>query len=159
MKKHFGVKGEKMDYNELAQTFIHSVKKPGKMRALSRFNAYSHGEHQVIYFLFKNSGKAIMPSDIAKFTNTSTARIATILNSLEDKGMIIREISREDRRKILVSITDKGRKTAEKAYDQTISDIASVFQTMGEKRAMGFVDDFKLFLDLSSALHKENDEK
>ncbi len=51
-----------------------------------------------------------MPSDIARYTTTSTARIATILNNLEDKKMITREISREDRRKILVGITDKGKK-------------------------------------------------
>ena len=40
----------------------------------------------------------------------STARIASILKSLEEKECIVREVDKKDKRKILVKITDKGQK-------------------------------------------------
>ncbi|PCS00894.1 MarR family winged helix-turn-helix transcriptional regulator [Lactococcus fujiensis] len=144
-----------MDYNQLAETFILAAKNPSKSRVVRRFNTYSHGEHQVIFYLFKNTGKPIVPSDIARYTTTSTARIATILNNLEDKKMITREISREDRRKILVGITDKGKKYAENAQSEFVGHIASILQAMGEEKAIPFVENFKLFLELGAELGEQ----
>ncbi|WP_374286852.1 MarR family winged helix-turn-helix transcriptional regulator [Lactococcus sp.] len=144
-----------MDYNHLAEQLINNAKPPKRTQVFNRFSVYSHGEHQVIFYLFKNSGKPIVPSDISKYTDTSTARIATILNNLEDKGMVTREISREDRRKILVSITDKGRKYAETAHNEFMGHIATVLQAMGEERAKSFVESIKIFLDLTLSLESE----
>ena len=147
-----------MDYNHLAEQLIVNAKPPKRTEIFNRFSVYSHGEHQVIFYLFKNSGKPIVPSDISKYTDTSTARIATILNNLEDKGMITREISREDRRKILVSITDKGRKYAENAHNEFMGHTAAVLQAMGEERAKEFVESVKIFLDLALSLERDKQE-
>lgn len=148
-----------MDYNKLAESFLTAVKGHGKQEVMSRFNVYSQGEHQVLFYLYKSSGKATVPSDIAKYTNTSTARIATILNNLEEKGMVTREISRDDRRKILVAITDKGRKKAENSRNQFVGHVARVLEEMGEERAQNFVENFGLFLELGMKIVKEEVEK
>lgn len=147
-----------MNYNHLAENFLNTAKTAGKEHVLNRFNVYSHGEHQVLFYLYKNSGEAVVPSDIAQYTNTSTARIATILNNLEEKGMITREISRQDRRKILVAITDKGRKNAEIMRCEFVEMIAKVLEEMGEERATNFVENFKLFITLGAELMKGEDK-
>jgi len=92
-----------MDYNKAAEVFLTTVIKRGKAEMMHRFNTYSQGEHLVLGYLYKEAGKQIVPSKIAKFTHTSTARIATILNNLESKNLVTREISRTDRRKIFLS--------------------------------------------------------
>ena len=110
-----------MDYNQAAETFLSCVKSRSKTEVMSRFSKYAHGEKLVLVGLYKNTGSPILPSDIAKETNMSTARVATILNNLEEKGLVTREISRTDRRKILVAITAKGREEAEQSRKEAVS--------------------------------------
>ena len=143
-----------MDYNKAAEVFLTTVIKRGKAEMMHRFNTYSQGEHLVLGYLYKEAGKQIVPSKIAKFTHTSTARIATILNNLESKNLVTREISRTDRRKILVAITDKGRHVAEEIRVE-----ARVFEEMGEERTESFIENFKLFLEIGMKLAKEDKEK
>lgn len=148
-----------MDYNQAAEVFLSAVKKKGKAEIINRFNNYSHGEQLVLGYLYKEAGKEVVPSAIAKYTHTSTARIATILNNLEDKHMITREISRTDRRKILVAITDKGRRTAEEAKMAACTNLARVFEEMGEERTQSFIENFKLFLEIGMKNEQEQKEK
>ena len=49
-------------------------------------------------------------SDIAKRLNVTVGTLTTNMNSLEKKGYIIRERSTEDKRVVLVVLTEKGRK-------------------------------------------------
>ena len=51
-----------------------------------------------------------MMSDIAKRLNVTVGTLTTNMNSLEKKGYIIRERSTEDKRVVLVVLTEKGRK-------------------------------------------------
>ena len=148
-----------MDYNQAAEVFLSAVKKKGKAEIINRFNNYSHGEQLVLGYLYKEAGKEVVPSAIANYTHTSTARIATILNNLEDKHMITREISRTDRRKILVAITDKGRRTAEEAKMAACTNLARVFEEMGEERTQSFIENFKLFLEIGMKNAQEQKEK
>ena len=148
-----------MDYNKAAEVFLTTVIKRGKAEMMHRFNTYSQGEHLVLGYLYKEAGKQIVPSKIAKFTHTSTARIATILNNLESKNLVTREISRTDRRKILVAITDKGRHVAEEIRVEACSNLARVFEEMGEERTESFIENFKLFLEIGMKLAKEDKEK
>jgi len=46
-------------------------------------------------------------------SDMSLSSLTRILNSLEDKGTIIRKLNREDRRSFIVEITDKGREIAD----------------------------------------------
>ena len=150
-----------MDYNHLAEDFIQLIKGKSQSGFWSKFQTYTRGEHQVLFYLYKNSGKPILPSDIAKFTDTSTARIATILNNLEEKNMVTREISRKDRRKILVSITGCGREVADEQRRQALNRIASILEEMGKEQAESFVKNFQAFLEIGSKLaqNEENKEK
>lgn len=49
-------------------------------------------------------------SMIAKILNVTVGTLTTNMNSLEDKGYIIRQRSTQDKRVVLVILTDKGRK-------------------------------------------------
>ena len=49
-------------------------------------------------------------STVAKSMSVTMGTLTTNMNSLEDKGYIIRERSKTDKRVVLVVLTDKGRK-------------------------------------------------
>ncbi len=51
---------------------------------------------------------SVTPSEISEKLNVSTARVAVSLNRLEDKKLLTREIDLEDRRKIVINLTEKG---------------------------------------------------
>lgn len=148
-----------MDYNQAAEYFITKVLKRGKAEMMSRFNMHSQGETLVLGYLAKSVGTEILPSEIAKFTRTSTARVATVLNNLEAKQLVTREISKTDRRKILVAITDKGYQVAQEHKKETCAYLARVFEEMGEEKTEAFIENFNLFLEISIRLSKEDREK
>ena len=56
----------------------------------------------------------ITPTELAHRFSLSTARIATILNRLEDKELIIRIHDNKDRRKVYIHLTDAGKQQAAK---------------------------------------------
>lgn len=126
-----------------------------------KLNENAQGEPLVLVYLYKNAGTLIVPSDIARYIGASTApRVANILNNLEEKGMISREISREDRRKILVFLTDKGRKETKERRTRTITRISNVFEAMGEERTQQFIEAWALFIQTSmSILEQEKEEQ
>ena len=148
-----------MDYNKVAEYFITTVFKRGKAEMMSRFNIHSQGETLVLGYLSKRSGTQILPSEIAKFTRTSTARITTILNNLESKQLVTREMSKTDRRKILVAITDKGETAAEAVRAEACDYLARIFKEMGEERTESFIENFNLFLEIGIRFSQEDKEK
>lgn len=54
-------------------------------------------------------------SQIANAVSLSQATITTILTELEKRGLLLRERSEEDRRRVHVSLTDEGRRVLEAA--------------------------------------------
>ena len=148
-----------MDYNKVAEYFITTVFKREKAEMMSRFNIHSQGETLVLGYLSKRSGTQILPSEIAKFTRTSTVRITTILNNLESKQLVTREMSKTDRRKILVAITDKGETAAEAVREEACDYLARIFKEMGEERTESFIENFNLFLEIGIRFSQEDKEK
>ena len=55
------------------------------------------------------AGGSLTPSALADRAWVSSARVANICRSLEEKGWISREHSSEDRRRVTVSVTEAGR--------------------------------------------------
>ncbi len=50
----------------------------------------------------------IMPSTIGKYTGMEKSSLTRMVDDLEKKGMVFRKTDPEDRRKVLVSLTEKG---------------------------------------------------
>lgn len=50
----------------------------------------------------------IMPSTIGKYTGMDKSSLTRMVDDLEKKGFVFRKTDPEDRRKVLVSLTEKG---------------------------------------------------
>ena len=72
---------------------------------LDEFNKGEFGLLNYIYFETKEVSAGMLSEKL----KVSTARIASILNSLEAKKLIKRKIGTDDKRKVVVEITTEGK--------------------------------------------------
>jgi len=124
------------DYDELAKEFMQN------MRTIQASGKHIQdglrGEMFVLFFIKKMGGKTV-PGQISSAIGVSSARIAAALNSLEEKGLITREIDNEDRRKIIVELTREGEAHAEEERKKHIEKIKTVLEALGEEDAKDLV--------------------
>ena len=78
---------------------------------ISPASIYSMTEIQTISLL--NRSAALLPTELAARTHVKTQSMSQILNKLEANGIIKRKPSREDKRKVYISITAAGKRMVE----------------------------------------------
>lgn len=74
-----------------------------------------------VLWLIDNAGGSIYPKQLSELMRVTMPRITTILNGMDSKGLIDRKTAVQDRRKVVVSLTRKGR-TVKKKYKKLIED-------------------------------------
>ena len=127
-----------MDYSKLADEFLQQMHLFRKFKPQQTINESMHGEAFALHHIAR-SGEQVIPSEISNAMEISGARIATTLNSLESKGYITRQIDPNDRRRILVTLTDKGREQ-EEAYRRTLTEtIEKMLRQLGEYDAKEYI--------------------
>ena len=112
-----------MDYSTLATDMIKKLYMLHSATPQRSMDEALQGEAHVLYYMAGRGG-AVLPGEISSYMNVSTARIAQALRNIESKGWITRQIDKNDRRRILVRLTQEGKKAAE-AYRQNILELAS----------------------------------
>lgn len=128
-----------MNYDDLASEML---KKTGAMMKTSfwpkKANAFLHGEMFILnYLVFRETD--VLPGELSAAMNTSTARVAMALKSLEAKGLIHRRVDPEDRRKILVSITDIGRELIRSERQEMHDKMVEILRELGEADALEYL--------------------
>ena len=127
-----------MDYTELAAELLEKMHALQKARPHKNINEALHGEMFVLHFISMQKSE-VLPGDISTEMDVSSARVASALNSLENKGLITRRIDKSDRRKILVGLTPEGKDFAEKHYSFITGKAAELLSLLGEKDAKEYV--------------------
>ena len=101
-------------------------------------NRENKGELFVIHFLALHE-REMLPSELSEAMNTSTARISALLNVLEKKNHIVRNVDLNNRRNVLVSLTEEGHKRIKKEMKQKRDCMIKVFSEMGEADTKEFL--------------------
>ncbi len=71
-----------------------------------KFNELSKNQPMVIKIIGMEG--EMMPSTIGKFTGMEKSSLTRMVDDLEKKGIVSRKTDPDDRRKVLVSLTEKG---------------------------------------------------
>lgn len=101
-------------------------------------NDFNRGEVGVLSYLTFDKEMA-SAGELSNKLNVTTARIASILNSLENKGFIKRKIDEFDKRKTLVVITSKGKELVLSTKDEIINKIVRVIKEVGIEEVKNYV--------------------
>jgi len=127
-----------MDYSKLADEYLEHMHIFRRNKPQQKLTESMHGEAMALHHIAKSSGQ-IIPSEISSAIGISGARIAATLNSLESKGYITRQIDLNDRRRILVTLTEKGREQEEAHRRQQFEIIKKMLEQLGEHDAKEYI--------------------
>lgn len=119
-----------MNYEEIAENLFLKLKLNTSTSLTDFLNEFSRGEIGVLSYLAFDKNEA-SSGELSEKLNVTTARIASILNSLENKDYIKRKDDNLDKRKTIVVITDKGKELANNTKKDIIDKIVKVIKEIG----------------------------
>jgi len=140
-----------MTFAEEAEQELIRVMVKHRHGAFSRIEKSHQGEVMVIKYL-DALNEATSPKQLAEALNLSSARIAALLGTLEKKGLVIRNMDPNDRRRISVNLTECGKTAAKTEKKEMREKVIKIFNQMGEEDTVKFVELVTKFVDYSQKL-------
>ncbi len=101
---------------------------------------YLRGECRLLLYLNISEEQSVQPGKIADKLGISTARVASILKALESKGMIERRCGTADKRKVFVTITEKGIRYIDEKRGNITGFFDKRFEALSEQEREEFID-------------------
>lgn len=127
-----------MDYLKKAEELFVYMRQISKVPAFKELNGVSQGEvATMLYLTFEHDGATA--GELAEVFDVGTSRIAAILNTLTKKGFAKRSKDSKDGRRVLVYITEEGRKEAYSRHHEGNVHLAEFLEKLGEEDAETFV--------------------
>lgn len=125
-------------YSSLAKELLEALDRKKKGPPHEDVSASMRGEMAVMRML-ADEGKPVTAGSISKTLRMTTSRIAAVLSSLEKKELIQRICDEADKRRVLVTLTDRGLHFCKERKQRTINDISYMLSQLGEEDAKHFV--------------------
>lgn len=122
----------------LVQRLIKSLYKIGHGNSSKKLHNSVRGENMTLALISKNKG-SIYPKDIEKKMGISSARVSKIIKGLEEKDLVIRKPDKEDKRKTLVILTERGKKFENLRKEKINFILTSMLELLGEEDGTDFV--------------------
>ena len=116
--------------------------------------AASRGELCLLMHVKRQNG-LVLPSELSEAMSVSTARVARLLNTLEDRGLVQRSMDLSDRRKIVVTLTVEGERYLEAVYERTHKRASAVIDALGAEDTEAFIRIAEKIADISRSLSAE----
>lgn len=125
-------------YEKLAEELFSVLDHKHKGPPHEEMGAAVRGEMAVLRLL-SIKARSMTAGDLSRLVHMSTPRIAAVLKSLEKKGMIVRSADKEDKRRVLVTLTEKGEAFCIEARRRALADVTKMLSSLGEEDAAHFV--------------------
>lgn len=127
-----------MDYQALAKELMEMRTEMHQMSFNREMSKMVQGEEFVLNY-FATHGYKAYPKDISKRMSVSTARIASLLNRLEEEGIVVRRKDPEDNRQTIVTLTEKGILVTEQYRKKMIDRLAWILEQLGPEDAGEYI--------------------
>ena len=129
-----------MEYKteELAKEFLEEFYRLGRLTQSRTISHSMKGEAFMLLYLLQK-GEGATPGELGRALKSSTARVAAALNSLERKNQITRKTDEKDRRKVVVELTEEGRKKAEECRRLPEQMVTHLMDRLGEEDAQNML--------------------
>lgn len=126
----------------------------------------SHGEYLVLRsvrhsaLMISGKEKPLKAADLSDLLEVSRPAITRILNSLEQRGLITRNIDKTDRRSINIALTEPGARALEAANRQILGMADRVVTSLGDADADKLIELLgRLSAAFGEMLHESTSEK
>lgn len=120
-----------MDYLCLASELIAMWNSRSQIRFNQTFSKIMKREILILNYV-KEHDTVVHPKDLSDAFVVSTARIAVVLNHLEQSGLIHRFPDAQDNRQVVVTLSEKGVALLEESKKVLTDYVEKILQKMGE---------------------------
>lgn len=127
-----------MDYKELAKELIDIQGLLLQIPAKQKLSKLHTGSLFALYYLAQ-SDHTVHPKELSEKLVVSTARIASLLNYLEEKGMVQRQVDPEDKRQICVVLTESGRYEIHRVCKDALPSLCDMLEKLGPEDAEAYI--------------------
>lgn len=125
-------------YGTLAEELMCSFDQKKKGPPHEEISAAVRGEMAVLRLL-EQEESIMTAGEISRTLGMTTSRIAAVLGSLEKKAMIIRRPDKQDKRRVLVTLTGSGSAFCRRRREDALQDMKALLEYLGEEDAAHFV--------------------
>ncbi|NOX47040.1 MAG: MarR family transcriptional regulator [Chlorobi bacterium] len=87
----------------------------------------THPQLNVLYLLYHKNPKVLSPKDIKESLIVNQPDITRLMDRLEKKGLVYRETCKENRRKVDIGITEKGKQVFELSHKKGKEAVGNFF--------------------------------
>lgn len=101
-------------------------------------SATIRGEMAVLRLLGQEK-RSMNPGEVAQKLAMTTSRIAAVIKSLEKKAFIERRTDKDDRRRAMISLTEKGNAYLAERREEAKRHLICMLSSLGEEDAEAFV--------------------
>lgn len=143
-----------MEYSALAAEMMSKTAEMLKISGTKQAQMLLHGEMFILHFIIHQKAE-VTPSEISAAMGASSARVAMALKSMEGKGLIERRIDQDDRRRIIVTITEHGRSIIKRHHDVIREKIEKILAELGEQDALEYIRIVGRMIEISKKFGKE----
>lgn len=137
-----------MCYKALAEELLDIRVKSLRTRYSKSQSKLDHGTSFALNYLHAH-GEGLHPKEISDSMGVTTARIAALLNHMEEQGFIERTSDHKDSRRVLVTLTDLGRKRSREIRMESLTNTTKMLEALGPDDAREYVRISKKILNLS----------
>lgn len=127
-----------MSNHEEAKAFLQEMCSCSPKPLFHKMEEVDRGTGFVLAYLEGSDGE-VFAGDLAKELKVSTARIAALLNKLEEKGLVERSRSAQDARRTVVKITPKGTAYTAEIKEQILNKVEILFDKVGKEDLKEFL--------------------
>lgn len=127
-----------MDYTALAAQLLSVQANLLQVPVNQQLSKMVKGELFVLNYLLTHE-KIIHPKELSEKMSVSTARIASLLNHMEEKKLVMRSVDPDDNRQVVVVLTEEGRGQIHQIRAVVISMVAAMLESLGPEDAKEYI--------------------
>ena len=127
-----------MDYKAMASELLNLRAMMLKVPEERQLSHMVQGELFVLNYLATHE-KITHPKALSESMAVSSARIASLLNHMEEKKLISRCIDKNDSRQIIVSLTDTGWSEIRRIREDVLTRIGAMLEQLGPEDAAEYI--------------------
>ena len=95
-----------------------------KLLKKSNVDAFNGAQGRILYVLWEHEKLSL--SDVGKYTSLAKTTLTSMIDRMEESGLVRRTPDKEDRRQVFISITEKAKKFRKK-YDKISEEMNGIF--------------------------------
>jgi len=132
-----------------------------RLHKVKMFNLVHNLNTREVYTMLKINGhkdninQICLHEELEEHLAVTKSAVSQMISSLEEKGYIMREIDKNDRRKFELSITGKGQELVEELRNTMDSVIKKTITRFGEDNMRQFIGLFNQFADTLAIVREE----